>query len=573
MLKKGFRWLHLSDFHAGKDQYGQIRLFDSIIGHIRSKINADERPDIIFITGDIANKGKEEEYELFCNDFMFPLCDLLGEATKIFVVPGNHDVDCDQARATKRHGVVDEIPEFFDPDKNGLHERKVLFPRFENYVKADFHDLVTVGADWIFSQEGFFTHILEKDGVSVGMLGLNTAWLSDGDLDDTDRHRLTPGKPMVEEGLKKLGTCNIRFVLGHHPVDWYDEDETPIRSLFGKRNIIYLCGHLHKTGGGPEVGAGRRFLPIHCGAAFQARENEKWVNRLLWCELGIAAHGVHVEPRQWSKAYQEWALDGTAYPEEYRAVNAAYWVLPMKDTPPKTAARAKVEDDTMVLPQGWQLIDKTFLEGKQSGLTDDSILSFFDGRVPSWSEALTTKIPRRLMVRDIVAELANSHEKGELRVTVILGAGGEGKSTIFYQTICDLALATSGWKIMWLANPARDILWPNKFLMELPPNEGGWLIASDDADLIAKYVFETAKSFRMSERRDIQFLLCCRDSDWLAIEANEWQWGDHVTYTEKRLRGITQKDAELIIKAWSQFGSKGLGNLSGLSFSEVFVNS
>lgn len=569
MSKKNLHWLHLSDFHTGKDQYGQIQLFDSLIYHIENKIKSGQKPELIFITGDIANKGKKEEYELFCNNFMFPLCDLLSDTTKIFIVPGNHDVDRDQARATRRYGVLNEIPNFFDPDKDGLHERKVLFPRFENYVQADMHALSTVGADWLFSEEGFFTYIHEKDGTSFGILGVNTAWLSEG---DNDRHHLSPGKPSIESGLKKVESCRVKLVLGHHSLDWYDEDSTPIRSIFGKNGVIYLHGHLHKNSGSSEVGAGRKFLTIQSGAAFQARESEKWINRLLWCELDSENDNVKVQPLQWSKANQEWALDGIAFAEEYRSPGTDYWVLPLKDAPQKRKSKnvkTTGEEDISILPLGWSFIDRSFLDDKQRDLADEAILNFFDGRVPSWREALTHKIPRRKIVNDIVTELTDARRQGELRLTLILGAGGEGKSTVFYQTIADLASSDSGWKILWLANPARDILWPNKFLSQLPQDKDSWLIASDDADLIAKYLFETTKSFRRAERGDIQFLLCCRDSDWLAAEANEWQWKEYVTYVEKRLRGITQEDAEIIIKGWSQLGSKGLGSLSGLDFKEA----
>lgn len=60
-----FRWLHLSDFHIGKDNYGQIKLFSYLLEHIKERKNSGWIPDAVFITGDIANKGKEADYETF----------------------------------------------------------------------------------------------------------------------------------------------------------------------------------------------------------------------------------------------------------------------------------------------------------------------------------------------------------------------------------------------------------------------------------------------------------------------------------------------------------------------------
>ncbi|MDD2856511.1 MAG: metallophosphoesterase [Desulfuromonadaceae bacterium] len=567
MTSSILRWLHLSDFHTGKDQYGQIQLFDSIIEHIENKIRTGQKPDIVFITGDVADKGKTEQYELFSNNFILPLIDIIGDTTKILMVPGNHDVNREEARATKRYGVLSEIPEFLDPTKQGLHERQVLFPRFNAYVQAEMHDWVTSGRDWLFSEEGFYTHILEIDKQQIGILGINTAWLSEG---DNDKHKLTPGKVAIEAGLKKLKGCEYKFILGHHPLDWYDEDATSIRALLGKEGVIYIHGHLHRNSGYQEFGAGRKFLSLQSGATFQARESELWVNRLLWSELDLNLGVVKLHPLQWSKANQEWALDGIAYPEEYRTPGTDYWVLPLKEVSHRAKKSIKeIVGSESLLPQGWELIDKAFLNEKRRVLDDDAILSFFDGRVPSWREALSPQIPHRTIVGEIISELDIARKNGELRVSVILGAGGEGKSTVFMQTIVELASANAGWNILWIANPARDILWPSRFLDTLPKDKGTWLIVSDDADLIAKYVFESAKSFNRSDRKDIQFLLCTRDSDWYHSEANDWPWKDFVSYEEKRLRGLTNEDAKLIVEAWSRFGNKGLGSLVGLSLNEA----
>ena len=48
------RWLHLSDFHVGKDDYAQKRLFEKILEHIAER----EAPDLVSVTGDIANNGQ-----------------------------------------------------------------------------------------------------------------------------------------------------------------------------------------------------------------------------------------------------------------------------------------------------------------------------------------------------------------------------------------------------------------------------------------------------------------------------------------------------------------------------------
>lgn len=66
-------WLHLSDFHAGKDGYGQSQLFKYILRYIRTSVEKGLRPDMIFITGDIANKGLPKQYEVFYDEFFWPL--------------------------------------------------------------------------------------------------------------------------------------------------------------------------------------------------------------------------------------------------------------------------------------------------------------------------------------------------------------------------------------------------------------------------------------------------------------------------------------------------------------------
>jgi Calcineurin-like phosphoesterase len=317
-LSAPISWLHLSDFHVGKDEYGQRQLFMHILSNIKDKVRAGRGPDIVFITGDIANEGQASEYKKFFEGFFFPLLDCLSEEARerIFLVPGNHDVDRSNAKAVKRHGVLRDVPEFLDPTKQGLAQRRPLLSRFQAYARSEIHQHTKVGSGWLFSQAGAYVSKIEIRGHSLGILGLNTAWLSSN---EQDQDHLTPGKGILETGLAELSECNTRIVLGHHPIEWFIEEEiVPIRSLLGKSNAIYLHGHLRQPNFGQDGSAGFPFLTMPSGASFQERQIEKWANRILWCDWHPEEYFLKVEPLGWSEDFQEWRPDGKFFPERYR---------------------------------------------------------------------------------------------------------------------------------------------------------------------------------------------------------------------------------------------------------------
>jgi len=108
----GINWLHLSDFHIGLDNFGQTQLFKYILRHIEVR----NKPDFIFITGDIAQSGIKGEYDKFENEFILPLEEIVGKECKILSVPGNHDVDRNKQRFFSREE-IHSTAEFFDPTK------------------------------------------------------------------------------------------------------------------------------------------------------------------------------------------------------------------------------------------------------------------------------------------------------------------------------------------------------------------------------------------------------------------------------------------------------------------------
>src|SRR5580698_5976703 len=166
------RWLHLSDFHVGMDDYATRRLFAYIIEHARQKEIA---PDLVFITGDLANRGLASEYETFWFEFAWPLQEALGcgSGDLTFVIPGNHDVDRQKHPAFDREEMCDSKSQYFDPTTEGNRLREMLIPRFKAFLDND--STVTKGA--FATDSGAYVRQIKVSGVDVAIVGVNTAWL------------------------------------------------------------------------------------------------------------------------------------------------------------------------------------------------------------------------------------------------------------------------------------------------------------------------------------------------------------------------------------------------------------
>src|SRR5437660_3534536 len=399
--KDVIRWLHLSDFHIDKSNVIQSRMLHCLCNMIREKIKMGSGPDMIFITGDIATRGDPREYKIFHESFFLPLLSALETNRNVFLVPGNHDIDRTRARLVARYDALSIIPNFFDASKEGAMYRKDLLTRFDAYMKAAmWNSPLPVKSNWLSFPAGTYTHVLTIRGNRVGILGLNTAWLS---MSNRDKRNMSPGLPLLEEGLKALekeaGFSNesgIKFVLGHHPLEWFVDDLIePVSSLFEKHRVIYLHGHLHKTDGRNPAGPGSaRFSSMQAGALFQAPEHTKWVDRILWNELDYTRKYIKVEPLKWSKERQTWISDTEALHSSHQDVVNSYWFLQLPQ-PAQEPLVITIDDVVPDVPKEWAYIDKQFLEEESRKSEQEQIIRFFDGSYPSWQTVVSPHIKAR----------------------------------------------------------------------------------------------------------------------------------------------------------------------------------
>ncbi|MBT9267704.1 metallophosphoesterase [Pseudomonas sp. MG-9] len=552
-MSNNIRWLHLSDFHIGKDAYAESAMFKYIVEHVRKKVESGFIPDFVFITGDIANKGAAAEYIKFWEEFLTPLdCVIPGDILqRTFTVPGNHDLNREKFKQFDRREFSKLSQPYFDVSAGGLESREMLIERFRGYID---HDITSLAAEFA-SERGSYVKKITINGNAISVVGVNTAWLS---RDAQDERELTLGKPILEAALEETVASDLVIVLGHHPIDWFvREQQRPIKSLLGSYNCLYLHGHLHDAWTEPSYGGGDFYLAIQSGAAFQAREGEKWRNGLVWGEADFSTRKVLLQARQWNVDQQGWTINSDAFHDKHR--DGDWWKYSLPSAMEKDTSNVSLESFSPP-PGGWEVKKYSDLEQYQKALDTPEALSFFDGSVPSWSIALSSSIPRRDIVSKLVGAFRGSEEFNIPTVALLTAAGCEGKTTALLQAAFEIIKDDSDWSILRRLTDSRpfDI----DELLPILSRPGKWLVVLDGADQAAKAVQRLAESKAEIANGKVSFLLACRDSDWLASEADKLSWKDVSNFKHERLFGLSLSDADKIVAAWEAYGDVGLGDLA-----------
>ena len=553
-------WLHISDFHTGKDIADQTRIYKKIIDDTKQQCESSEHPNFVFVSGDIANKGLTAEYKLYEESFLEPLVDLLGEDIigKIFLVPGNHDIDRSKAQAVQRKGVLTQYPEFLDNTEQGIQLRNPLLTRFSDYESYPWS--LVEKQMWVSSMEGIYTKEVEVNGSLIGILGINTSWL----CDETDDYmQLTPGSLMVEAGLENLKNCKKVIVMGHHPISWLMPSVGErLSALFSQRGVIYLHGHLHKTKQGIQLQGNHSYVSIQSGCAYDTRDSDTWLTRLVWGGYNFKDDNIYLQPRKWSNSLNRWGADPDHIPEDFQTETPGIFAIPTVYEAKKS--RSFPSARPAWVPDGWTLIDQEFLEQRKRELLENELLEYFEGRLPNWSDALSKAIPEREIVTELTSILLNGLNSESSQFLLMIGAGGEGKSTAFLQTIVKTQ-RNSNTKILWRHDPEKNI--PYEVLEMLANSEQTWVVASDEGDSL----INTIKGFltKHGKLSKVHFFITARDTDWISRKGHDVQWSTISNFSQRKLTGLSKHDATTIVQAWANLGERGLGKLANMNREEA----
>ena len=186
-------------------------------------------------------------------------------------MPGNHDVErvlekddaatfrlVEELRHQQRH--LDEA--FDDPSATA-----VLARRMRNYL--DFATRLGPGPEGNPAPEGLFWSRRRRirEGLSVRIVGLNTALLAN---DDHDERRLWLGRQQLSHAFADLEDDELVIVLSHHPPGWLGDGAEVERWLSSRADLL-LSGHTHDQRSLlTQFGGGRPFIHFSAGALHEA---------------------------------------------------------------------------------------------------------------------------------------------------------------------------------------------------------------------------------------------------------------------------------------------------------------
>lgn len=305
------RFLHLSDIHLRPQRvkrYDQDRVLRGLLEFLE-RDRAMFPLDLVFLTGDLAQSGKREEYGLV-GDLLRKLIEVTGvPPERLFVIPGNHDVDRDVGRWLLRTLSRDDeaIAFFEDPSSRSFHEKK-----FDAY-RSGLGDLLGTARPLGLAAGAAAVEIVHVRGARIGVASFNSAWFAQG---DDDHGKLWLGEPSVHGAAQRLADEGVSFAVAllHHPFDYLHEVERDeVERIFERSFDLVLRGHLHKDKTRPIVSQRGGYVEVAGPAAYQGSQ---WPNGCFLGEIWARRRAVRLRPYAFVSGADPWVLDAKVFPDD-----------------------------------------------------------------------------------------------------------------------------------------------------------------------------------------------------------------------------------------------------------------
>ena len=261
-MTKSFRWLHLSDLHAGVEGHSWLwpGLKSKFLEDLR-RVHAKAGDwDLVVFSGDLTQRGAASEYDKVTEALqeIWALHKEIGFSPTLVAIPGNHDLA--RPGTSKSQALV--LKDWWnqkDAKKETLTDPNSEYRQLLRDAFAGFTDWkAAAGASGLpFAEEtpglfpGDFSASIETSAGRLGLVGLNSAWLQlDGgdyreklSVEVQQLHEVTASDP---DKWRKQHDRSI--LITHHPSDWLHPEAldlwwSDINPTSGFD--AHLFGHMH----------------------------------------------------------------------------------------------------------------------------------------------------------------------------------------------------------------------------------------------------------------------------------------------------------------------------------------
>ena len=311
--------LHISDIHFRAPDcldpnldpdrpYRTLMLQD-----IRTRRAELETVGAILIGGDIAFKGAPEEYQT-AMDWILELAAAAGcPLQRIFVIPGNHDVDRAIIRNTPavqnaqaaiaRADHHRRERQFRTQITDGDTARSLLAPL------AAYNDFAKLFNCQVYLPERLYwkQDLKLGDGVLLRVHGLTSTLLSGAECQEDTRESLylSPLQTVLDP-VENV----VNLVLSHHPPDWLMDQDAADDAICA-RGAIHMFGHKHRQ----RIRRDEEYVRFSAGAVTPERNDLGWQPGYNLVDVHVVGSGqartltVDAHLRQWQ-----------SNPDQYRPV-------------------------------------------------------------------------------------------------------------------------------------------------------------------------------------------------------------------------------------------------------------
>lgn len=243
--------LHLSDLHISSNQMSATskKLIDDIIVQTQ---NMDEI--IVVVSGDMIDQGRFNKNADGVTLFFRTLKEKLeGKIKDIYFVPGNHDKVLNKSNELYgkfvQYGSFEMTEEIWNLQSSNYAGyikminavKKIIKPRSKKIVRT------------------FGVECCEIGNECICFIQMDTSWATYGSKCESgklivgkyQRDLLLSQYETVKEQLAKKGKeITLTIGIGHHPINWLQQDEEKIlkKYMIDEEYFnmnLYLCGHIH----------------------------------------------------------------------------------------------------------------------------------------------------------------------------------------------------------------------------------------------------------------------------------------------------------------------------------------